>query len=74
MGAILRNQKSVLTVSTLLDGEYRLENVCLSVPCVVSQKGAEQVVEANLSSEESKALSESAAILHTAIAQLRASS
>ncbi len=71
VGAILRNQRSVFTVSTVLKGEYGLTDVCLSVPCVVSQAGVEVVVKANLSSEESKALSRSASILRDAIAALR---
>ncbi|MFB0516728.1 MAG: L-lactate dehydrogenase [Candidatus Neomarinimicrobiota bacterium] len=71
VGAILRNRRSVLTVSTLLDGEYGLRDVCLSVPSIVSQEGVEQVVEANLSSKELEALSQSASILRGAIAELR---
>ena len=70
VGAILRNQRSVLTVSTVLDGEYDLEDVCLSVPCVVSQQGVERIVEANLSPEESEALSRSASVLREAMATL----
>jgi hypothetical protein len=66
----LRNQRSVLTVSTVLDGEYGLEDVCLSVPCVVSQQGVERIVEANLSPEESEALSRSASVLREAVATL----
>ena len=67
VGAILRNQKSVLTVSTFLDGEYDLEGVCLSVPCIISQKGAERIVVANLTPDELKALSKSAAVIRKAI-------
>ena len=48
VGAILRNQHSVLTVSTVLNGEYGLENVALSVPCIVSQEGIDLVMEASL--------------------------
>lgn len=72
-GAILRNQRSVLTVSTLLDGEYGLRDVYLSVPSIVSREGVEQVVEANLSPEEMKALSHSASILRKVIDELRVS-
>ena len=73
VGAILRNQRSVLTVSTVLAGEYGLEDVCLSVPCVVSQRGVERVVEASLSPGELDALSRSASILREAITELRQS-
>jgi L-lactate dehydrogenase len=73
VGAILRNQRSVLTVSTVLDGEYGLEDVCLSVPCVVYGRGVERVVEANLAPAELDALSRSASILRQAMAELRPS-
>lgn len=71
VGAILRNQKSVLTVSTFLGGEYGLQDVCLSVPCIVSQEGAESIVEANLTPDELEALSRSAAVLREAIGELK---
>jgi malate/lactate dehydrogenase len=32
--AIVRNQKAVMLVSTLLDGEYGHHDVCIGVPCV----------------------------------------
>lgn len=70
VGAILRNQRSVLTVSTLLDGEYGLRDVCLSVPCVISEGGVERIIVANLAPEEQEALARSAAILRAAIAEL----
>lgn len=59
-GAILRNEHSILTVSLLLKGEYDIENVCLSVPCVVGQAGVEQIVTTPLSAEEQVALKSSA--------------
>jgi L-lactate dehydrogenase len=70
--AILRNQKSVLTVSTFLDGKYGLKDVCLSVPCIVSQECAESIVVANLTPDELEALSSSAAVIRKAIGELDA--
>jgi L-lactate dehydrogenase len=58
-GAILRNENSVLTVSTLLKGEYGLQDVCLSVPCVVGEKGIVRLIDGRLSDDEHKALVES---------------
>jgi L-lactate dehydrogenase len=71
VGAILRNQRSVLTVSTVLDGEYGLANVSLSVPSIVSQSGVERILEADLSPEEQEALSRSASVLRDAIVELK---
>ena len=59
-GAILRNEHSVLTISSLLEGEYGINDVCLSVPCVIGENGVERIVTARLSSDEQTALETSA--------------
>jgi len=63
LGAILRDEHSVLTVSTLLNGEYGLYNLCLSVPCMISAGGIERVIETPLTPEEKAALQRSAGVL-----------
>jgi L-lactate dehydrogenase len=68
--AILRNQNSVLTVSAVLEGEYGLNGVSLGVPCILSQKGVEKVLQVTLPPDEQSALVKSAAILREAIEQL----
>lgn len=68
--SVLRQQNSVLTVSTLLDGEYGLKDVCLSVPAVVSDKGIVRIVEGPLSEDENRLLQRSAGVLKEAITQV----
>ncbi len=68
--AILRNQHGVLTVSAVLEGEYGLSDVSLGVPCIVSRKGVEKVLEVDLPPEEQNALVKSAAALRELIAKL----
>lgn len=70
--AILRSEKSVLTVSTRLEGEFGLRDVCLSVPCIVSARGVERIVVSKLPEDELSALSDSATVLRKAGAQLGA--
>jgi len=70
VGAILRDQHSVLTVSTVLEGEYGLRDVCLSVPCIVGREGVIRIAEGPLPPEELASLERSAGILQEAIAQL----
>lgn len=70
VGAILRGQRSVLTVSTMLNGEFGLKDVCLSVPCIVSHKGVKMIIESNLNKKEHELLSASASILKNAIGEL----
>lgn len=71
VGMILQDQNSVLTVSTYLEGEYNLFDVCLSIPCVVGQGGIKRIVQTELHSEEQSALERSAHILKDGIASLK---
>ena len=57
---IVRDGEAVLPVSVLLKGEYGLEGLCLSIPAIVGQNGAEQVLEIELGREEKEKLEESA--------------
>jgi L-lactate dehydrogenase len=66
-GAILRNQNSVMTVSTLLNGEFEINNVCLSVPCIVSDSGINRIIESPLTAEELTSLTRSGKILRKVI-------
>ena len=68
--AILRGENSVLTVSAKLDGEFGLQDVCLSVPCTVSGRGVERIIESTFTEHEATALSASAVVLKEAIKQL----
>jgi L-lactate dehydrogenase len=61
--AVIRDESSVLTVSTLLNGEYGLNDVCLSLPCIVNRKGIKSIVETTLDQDEREALKKSAEIL-----------
>ncbi len=61
--AILRNENSVLTVSSMLQGEYGLKDICLSVPCVVGKDGVERIITASLAPNEQTGLRTSARAL-----------
>ncbi|MGB7565709.1 MAG: hypothetical protein WBM08_13295, partial [Prochlorococcaceae cyanobacterium] len=69
-GAILRGERSILSVSTMLDGEFGLRNVCLSVPCIVSTEGVEKIFGRCLQPCELTALHASATVLREAIEKL----
>ncbi|MFA9559379.1 L-lactate dehydrogenase [Evansella sp. AB-rgal1] len=66
--AILRNEHSILTVSTLLKGEFGLDDLYIGVPAIVSQNGIERVMEIDLNEEEMKQLHHSAKVLKEAMA------
>ncbi|GAC43220.1 L-lactate dehydrogenase [Paenibacillus popilliae] len=68
--AILKNENSILTISTLLTGEYGLEDVYLGVPAVVNRRGIRDVYELHLSAEEKQKLHHSASVIKEAIASI----
>jgi L-lactate dehydrogenase len=69
-GAILRGQNSILSVSTLLESDFGINDVCLSVPCVVSESGISRIIESPLSPDELASLSNSAQVLRKALEHL----
>jgi L-lactate dehydrogenase len=70
-GAILRNENSILTVSTLLRGEYGIDDVCLSVPCIVGENGVVRIIDARLPAEEQQALNRSAQVIRETLRTAR---
>ncbi len=68
--AVLRDEKTVLPVSTLTTGQYGIEEIYLSLPCVVGRKGVEKVIEIPLSDDEKEGLKKSAEILKKTYRQI----
>lgn len=68
--AIIKDQHSVLTVSTLVNGYQGIEDVCLSLPCVVGSEGVVDVLNIRLSEDEACKLKESADILKRTLREL----
>lgn len=60
---IIRDEKSILPVSAMLNGQNGIENVVLSIPCVVGKRGIETIVPISLNSEEQESLEHSAQVL-----------
>jgi malate dehydrogenase len=52
--AILRDSKSVIPVSTLLEGEYGASDLCIGVPAVIGHDGSERIIELSLNEDERK--------------------
>lgn len=45
IGSIIRNERAVLPVSIVLNGQYGLSGAAMSLPCVISKYGIERVLE-----------------------------
>jgi L-lactate dehydrogenase len=58
--AVLYDQSQVLPVSSLLEGQGGIDDVCLSLPSVVDRLGVELVLSSPLSEEEAVGLRKSA--------------
>lgn len=69
--AVLRDEHSVLPVSTLLSGQYGLDGVYLSLPCVVGRGGVERVIEIPLDEGEREGLRASADLLRRTVETTR---
>jgi len=58
--AVLDDERSVLPVSSLLTGQYGIEDVCLSLPSIVDAQGVDAVLTPPLDDAEADALRRSA--------------
>ena len=68
--AIVRDERAVLPVSTVLGGEYGLSGLALSIPSIVGRDGVQAVLELPLSPQERAALTGSAAQLAQVLGEL----
>lgn len=58
--AVLFNKKTVLSLSHLLEGEYGIKDICLSLPVVLGANGILKKINPEISKEEKKMLRKSA--------------
>ena len=68
--AVLRDEHRVLPVSTRTDGDLDLDDVCLSVPCVVGAAGVERQLPVPMSDAELSGLRASAAEIRAVAREL----
>jgi len=69
--AILRDENSILAVSTLITDYYGINDVCLSIPSRVNRNGVEHFLRLDLTDEEQKRFQHSATMLKGVIDQIR---
>lgn len=68
--AIVRDEKSILPLSSLMAGEFGIDGVALSMPAIVGEHGLETHVPLSLDADETAELQKSAAVLKSVIAGL----
>jgi malate dehydrogenase len=59
--AILMDKKKIMPCAAYLEGEYGITGLFVGVPCKLSARGIEQIIEIKLTAEEKAALEKSAA-------------
>lgn len=69
--AILRDQGTVLSVSSLITDYYGIRDVCFSLPTVLDRRGVQKVLRLHLSEDEVASLRHSAQVLKDTAASLR---
>jgi len=52
--SIVKNKRTILPVSALLEGEYGYSDVCIGVPCVLGNEGIGKIIELKLNEKEQK--------------------
>lgn len=68
--AIVRDEHSVLPVSSMIQGHYGVDGICLGLPSIVGKNGVEAVLDIPLSTEELGRLQSSAQKMKALIEQL----
>lgn len=67
---IVENIDTVMVASTILDGEYGIHDVALSLMCIINGSGVKTTLTPTLTEEELKKLHHSAEVLKNSISQL----
>ncbi len=69
--AVLRDQHTVMTVSSPLTGQYGVDGISVSMPAIVGRRGVEEVLCLPLSESELEAFLSSAQTLKDRLAEIR---
>jgi len=68
--AVLRDQHTVMTISSPLSGQYGVDGISISMPTIVGRRGVEEVLNLPLSEAELRAFQVSAQTLKERMAEL----
>ena len=71
VSCIAGEENSVLTVSSVFEGEYGIRDVCLSVPTKVGGYGVDKIFEVNFSQQELDGLRNSAEVMKAALKEIK---
>ncbi len=69
--SIIRDENSILSVSSLMQGHYGIEDVCLSLPTIIDKQGINKVLSLPLAAAEEEAVIASATKLKEILARIK---
>lgn len=69
--AIAQDTREVMPVSTLVNGNHGVRDVCLSLPAVIGRSGVQKILKVELTAEESAAFRRSAKVVKGMLRQVR---
>ena len=70
--AVLHDEKRILPVSALLEGEYGQDGIMAGVPAIIGKGGVEEIIELSLNEQEQKAFAASCDVIRAYIAKANA--
>jgi malate dehydrogenase len=65
--SMIKDKKSIIPVSTLLEGEYGAQDLCIGVPAIIGSQGVEKIIELQLDESEQATFSKGVASVKEAI-------
>ncbi|MGK2909149.1 MAG: L-lactate dehydrogenase [Sphingobium sp.] len=69
--AIVRNEHAIIPLSTFLTGQFGIDDLYLSLPCVLGADGVERILEPALNAMETAAFQQSAKVVREVLKGLR---
>ncbi len=67
---IMRNERRIVTVSTVINESFGLNDVATSLPCIVSANGVEEIIDVEMDKHEKEQFLKSAQVLKNAIEEV----
>lgn len=68
--SLVRDEHSIMTVSSYAEGHYGMHKICIGLPTVIGRNGAEDIVEIPLNEKERELLRSSAATLEKTLEEI----
>jgi len=69
--SIIKDKKNVLPLSTYLNGEYTVDELCIGVPAVLGKEGVERIIELDLEEDEKTMFMNGVKSLKNAISEIK---